>query len=365
MLAVASRSGFLVVSVLIAVLTGLAPPAWSDPGRSEAELRAALARSPDDIDARIGLGRTLARQGRGEAALEVLRQVEVRASGNPQFLSALAEAYRASGDDHSAFETLERAVDLDPDNPALRSALEAVARADSHAVTFTGQVEDDENGSTAYGGVLAGDLRVVSRLHVSAAARVRDVAAYTDAIGGGGLRWRFRPQTTVIAAAMIGRNNVALPNQDMAAAVRQDAGATEVGFGFRYLSFSNVDTIALSPSVGWDLAGRGRLDLRYTYSSSDFLSGPDGRVDHSGLVRGRWRAWSRAWLLGTYAYGIGNFDLLTVDRIHALRNLHTAGTGVEIGWPGWTRIATSWEHEWREDRPAVDRLVVTLVEIFP
>jgi hypothetical protein len=138
-------------------------------------------------------------------------------------------------------------------------------------------------------------------------------------------------------------------------------GEFEIGASLRFLSFEGTDVVAVSPLVSWD-RDRTRLDARYTYSRSEFETTGQTAGDHSVMLRETWRGWRRVWLQFTYAYGIESFEQLTADRVGSLGSTTLAGS-VKVVAPKFD-LVTTWEHQWRSNDTAVDRLTVAVVRFF-
>jgi hypothetical protein len=82
------------------------------------------------------------------------------------------------------------------------------------------------------------------------------------------------------------------------------------------------------------------------------------------LLRGTRQQWRRVALVGAYAYGIESFEDLTADRVGALGTT-TLASGVRIDLKSLTRIATTWEHQWRSNHTSIDRFTVSVIQSIP
>ena len=328
---------------------------------AEAAFRAVLSVNPRDVDARIGLGMALTRAGQEDEALEILRAAENDAGENADLFAALARAYRRNGDDRAALSYFERARALSPRDPDITLGYEAVGRTYGHWFALDGF--NQTGAAEAWSGAVVGNLRLSSRVHVQGSLRVQEGSGYSDAIGGGGLLWRAGTATTVSMQVLGGNDNVALARRDASVDVIHYAGAIEIGGSARQLAFTAATVSAASATGAWNLNDRWRVDGRYTFSRSVFEAG-EASADHSVMVRETWQGWRRIALLGTYAYGIESFEDLTVERLRSLGTT-TLAAGLRIDVPSLTRITTTWEHQWRSNDTKVDRLVLSVVQVFP
>ncbi len=327
---------------------------------AEARFREVLKATPKAVDARLGLASTLLRRGEWQPALDLLKETETYAGQNADLFSALGRAYRRAGDDQKGFENFSRARELSPADPDIQSAYEQALRAYGHWVGFEGSTEAGPGDDRTSGSLLA-SVRVTPRLHALARGRVQSLAGSTDGIGGGGLDWRASRTTTIGFQAMGGSGNTSLATSDVAVAAVNYLGVFEVGASFRLLSFVGTDVNALSPLLAWDL-DRTRLDVRYTYSRSKFEATGQTAGDHSVMLRETWRGWRRVWLQGSYAYGIESFEQLTADRVGSLGSNTLAGS-IKYLAPKFD-VVTTWEHQWRSNDTAVDRVTIAFIQFF-
>jgi len=330
---------------------------------AEAQFRFVVERQPANIDARVGLGAALTRKGNGSEAIAVLLDAEQDAGENAELFAALARAYRRAGDDRRAFEYFRRARTLNPTDPDIVSGFEDAAQAYGHALAFEGFSEQASDGTGTDSGSLVLSLRVLPRVHLQGAVRLQRRAGESDVMAGGGMRWRAGPGTTVALRAVGGSDNTILPNSDLAADLVQHAGSGEVGGGIRSLAFEDARVIAGSLVGAWD-PGRWRVDSRYTYSRTSFDTTGESSGDHSGLIRGTWRAWRRVAVNAGAARGIESFEDLSADRLGSL-GATTLSLGARIEMPSLTVLSTAWEHQWRSNDTTIDRLTLVLVQGIP
>ena len=207
-------------------------------------------------------------------------------------------------------------------------------------------------------------MRATPQLHFLASARIQQRSGSSDTTAGGGFRWRVGRATTTEMRVVGGSGNTALPDTDLSTEVIHYAGMFEVGGGIRILSFAGANVVAGSPLLSWDRGTRWRLDGRYTYSRSSFDATGESSGDHSVFMRGTWRGWRRVALNAAYAYGIESFEDLTADRLDAL-GATTVATGLRINTPSLTVVTGTWEHQWRSNGTAIDRLTLSIVQSFP
>lgn len=327
---------------------------------AEARFRQVLKGTPKAVDARLGLASTLLRKGDWRQALDLLKETETYAGQNADLFSALGRAYRRSGDHQKGFEYFTRARGLSPTDPDVQSGYEQALRAYGHFIGIEGFTEAGPGDDRTSGSIDAA-FRATRSLRLQAHGRVQTLAGSTDAIGGGNVAWQASRTTTIGFQAIGGSGNTSLPTSDFAVAVLNYLGAFEVGASVRLLSFVGTDVTAVSPLVSWD-GDRTRLDARYSYSRSEFEATGQSSGDHSVMLRETWRGWRRVWLQFSYAYGIESFEQLTADRVGSLGSTTLAGA-LKVVAPKFD-VVTSWEHQWRSNDTAVDRVTISLVRFF-
>jgi hypothetical protein len=55
---------------------------------------------------------------------------------------------------------------------------------------------------------------------------------------------------------------------------------------------------------------------------------------------------------------------LTADRLGSLGATTVAG-GLRISLPSLTLLTTTWEHQWRSNNTAIDRVTLSITQSFP
>jgi tetratricopeptide (TPR) repeat protein len=331
---------------------------------AEERFRTVLKDHPADVDAKILLGAVLTRRGDWRQALTVLTAAEADAGENPDLFDALGRAYRRGGDDRRALDYFGRAKRLAPDNPELPLAYEAVARNYGHQFIVEGFSASEPSGGRSDSGMLAGSFRVSPRVHLGAATRLQNGPGYSDVQAGGDVLWLTPGATTVTIQALGGSGNARLGTGDVSGQVVKYSGMFEFGGGVRWLQYTDVKVLTASPVFAWYANDAWRLDARYTYSHSSFETSGRSSGDHSVLLRETWQAKGRVALIGSYAYGIESFENLTADRLGSLGG-STAAAGVRFDLRSLSRITTMWEHQWRSNDAAIDRVTVSLQQSIP
>ena len=252
--------------------------------------------------------------------------------------------------------------------------VQLIERGAVNTLAFSGFQEWGPADVDTSSGSFTTSLRVAPRLHLDAGLHLQQRSTTSETVAGAGFLWRMTRASHLGFHAFGGSDNTLLPTSDVYADVITYVGPYEWGGGVRRLSFPGVDVAALSPIFAWD-RGPTRLDLRYTFSRLHFdqqfshvrsgrAAADDSTGDHSIMLRETWRGWRRASLNVGYAYGIESFEDLTADRIGSL-GATTLSLGGRLDLPSLTMIVATYEHQWRSNSTAMDRLTLALVQFFP
>ena len=90
----------------------------------EALLAPRLVRMPDDVESLWMLGESSAAQGKHHDAVRYFERARLAGRSDTSLLNALASAYLAADNTEKAVEIMRLSLDLDPDQPAVRSMLD-------------------------------------------------------------------------------------------------------------------------------------------------------------------------------------------------------------------------------------------------
>ena len=334
------------------------------PARAEAVFRSVMLENPRSIEATLGVARTLVEQLHAEDALDVLDAAERLAPGNPDVLAALGHAHGKAGHTATSVSYYERAAAISRSQEHLY-AFEQARLAHEHRVESR-SFGEQYNGATPDSRAtdLAVNLRLNNALRITGRGQVQRKLGLSDARGGGGVQWRATGYTTFAVQALVGRDNAVMPGQDYLAEVDHIYGATTWTAGVRYFDFNTATVTTVSPALTWRAADHVSLTLRYALSLTD-RAGKNTAVTkgHSADLRGTYRVHPRVIILAGYAYGVDDFDTLSVDRIGAF-SAHTALIGARAEFSSLTSVAGSFERQSRPAGVTLQRFTLTLAQRF-
>ena len=330
---------------------------------AEPVFRSVTFENPANVEALVGLGETLAALGRVDEALEVLERAEKAAPENAAVLAALGDAHRRAGHTTASLGYLRRAVATSPTREH-RESLERTRMIHGHRVESTSFVESYTapvaDTGTADVGV---NVRVTDRFRLFGRGQVQRKFSRTDQRGGLGAEWRWRPETTFTAHALVGTGNEVLPELDVNLDVGHLYEGKEWTIGARLIQFDGADVAVVSPGVTWWYDDRLTLGLRYHLSLTYFDVGLDRQEAHSASLQGAYRVHPRVWLRLGYARNVENFDYLSPDRIGDFRG-DTASGGLRLDLPTLTSLMGLYEYQWRANDEAMNRFTLSFAQRF-
>jgi YaiO family outer membrane protein len=331
--------------------------------QAEQAFRGLLAEAPDNVEALVGLGTSLAARARMDEGLELLERAERLAPDDADVLAALGRAHRFAGHTSLALGYYRRAEQLSPQDADIHEGLEHTERLHAHRLIVDVFDESFSRPSPASrSGAIELDYRLRDDLRVLTRAQTQRKFDETDARAGGGLEWRADPRTTLSGLLLIGPGAEVLPRVDASAEADLYRGDWEPTARIRYFTFATARVWLLSPAVTFRREDRA-IGVHYHRSFTSF-SGRRGWVGDNALaLRGSLRVQRRVWLDAGYAHGVESFETLTVERLGRFR-ADTVAAGGRIDFGALTSAGLVYERQWRDDHSRMGRLSLSLVQRF-
>ena len=332
------------------------------PDLAEAVYRSVMLEAPNNVEAMVGVGRTLVNVQRGDEALIILDRASKLEPKNADILAALGAAHLQAYNIKLGLSYLESAASIAP-TPEHKQALEDARREHGHHVYASGFFEDfNQDLPNTSSANLTIDYRLADRLRVMARGQYQDKFDFSDQRGGLGLDWQWHPQFTFHVHGLAGPGNDVLPQADALIYVSQTRPGLGWDVGYRYVEFDAANVSVFSPGVKW-LTNRTKVALRYALAITNFDSAPDAEDGHTGSLDGAYRIRPRLWLNLGYVYGVDDFDTLSVDRIGRFR-AHTARAGFRIDLQTLTSLVGRYDYQWRKGDLTMQRIWVGLSQSF-
>jgi YaiO family outer membrane protein len=337
--------------------------AMGHPELAEPVFRSVLLEDPKNAEAMLGVGDSLSSLGRLDEALIELDRAAKAAPGNADAMAALGRTHLRASNTTLAVSYLEQAVATAP-TPENMRALEDARRAHGHSVQLVGLFEGFDNGSDdTSGGDLTLNLRLKDRLRLVARGQMQDKFGVSDARGGVGLEWRWRPDASLYVHGLGGPDNLVLPQAEGRVAMSYRPGAVAWTAAVQVMDFSTATLSTVSPEMTWWASDRASIGLRYTLSLTSLDGTDDLTASSSGALTTAYRLNPRTWFNLGYAIGIEDFDALSVDRIGRF-SAHTVTGGLRIDLRTLTTLLGTYQYQWRSDEETLNRVVVALRQSF-
>jgi YaiO family outer membrane protein len=333
------------------------------PRDAEPVFRGVLDTAPDRQDALIGLGVALSALGRHDEAIAALDRAEKQAPTDPDVLTAKGRAHFAAGHHRLAEAYLQRAILAKPD-PETRRALEAARRANAPAIEaqFVNESYNVDLSDTRLGNFTA-DFRMTDALRVQARVDAQRKFGVQEARGGGGLAWQVRPRVVLRGQGLLGGTSTVLPRGELTAAADfHDRSAIWTG-EFRYFRFANTNYWVFRPAVSVAAGERAMVTASYSRSVTEFPEATGLIGANAGDVRLHVHVVPRLWVSGGYARNVERLDTLSPDRLGDFRaNTGLAGGRFSLG--PQTTIGVDYEYQRRANGVTLIRVATAIVQSF-
>ena len=330
---------------------------------AEPVYRSVLLEDPDNVEAMAGVAAALIARDEPALAFEILEPAAKLAPDNDEVLALLGRAHEQSGRSTDAVAYYERAADA-AQTPQHRQALERARLSYLNRIEIRGANEQfDDTTPDTNGGDVALNIRVSDALRVIARGQVQRKFALTEERGGGGLEWRVKPGTILRGQVLIGPDNQVMPEGDFLGEVEHTYRSVTWMGTLRHFTFDGTNTTFISPAMEWMATDRLSVALRYalSFTDSSIVSEEAGQSFH---VRPIYRINPRVWLQGAYAAGVEDFENFSIDRVGDFR-AQTLSGGIRFNFPLLTAIVANYERQfWRSDDVNVGRVTLSLLQRF-
>jgi len=330
---------------------------------AEPVYRSVLLEDPGNIDAMLGVAAALLARDEPAEAIEVLEVGAKLESDNDDVLAALGRAHRQAGRTSLAIAYFERAVLIAPTQQH-RLSLEGARLSYLHRVEARGSSEQFSGATPdSRSGDLTVNVRLTDTWRVLGRGQVQRKFAETEQRGGGGAEWRWKPTTTLRGHALVGPDNIIMPEGDYLGEVQYTYQVATWTASVRHFDFTGARTTVFSPAVAWMPEGRLSMALRYALSRTETNTLASAETGHSAHIRAAYRLYPRLSIQAAYAAGVEDFENFSFDRIGGFR-ANTLSGGVRVDLPTLTALIANYERQWRRSSIDMGRVTVSLLQSF-
>jgi YaiO family outer membrane protein len=333
------------------------------PERAAEVFESIVATQPQNLDALIGLGDALTTSGQFEEAGDALNRAEAIAADRPALLAAQGRLHRNSGHWTLALAYYRRALALDPANVEARTAYAALTAERAHRLEAAYDFEHfDTADPDTHSGTVEVNLRAGEGVRLFGRGQHIRKFELDENRAGGGVEWYARRDVHLRAGALFGGDTV-LPESDTSVELEYSHRRVAVLAGFRYLHFDTSSTWLWSPGVTFPLNDRVALTLRYYHSNSKFDTLLLDQLNDGYSARVTARVGRRFWIDAGYERGFEGLTLITVERLSQLDS-NNVSAGVRFDATPRTSIGGAYGYQRRENDARVATALINLIQRF-
>jgi tetratricopeptide (TPR) repeat protein len=345
-----------------------------NPDRAAAVFRSVVAAKPDSVLVLVGLGAALAQMDQPDEAIAELDKAEKLAPDDPDLLAAQGAAHLAAGHVKLSFAYYRRAMVLRPGDPDIREAEADARRRYGHFIAATGFFESysvsDGDVPDAWSGSVELNARAGDAMRVFGRAQAQDKFDEYEWRGGGGLEWWMTRRIAFRGSALFGPDTTVLPTLDAYGEASYTKQRITIAGGVQYVSFE-PGIVGLEKATAWFITPTLTVRVndgflffgRYSHSMSEFDESGTSVGNDSGAVGARFRLVPQAWVGVAWAGGVEDFDTLSIDRLGDF-NANTLKGDLRIDFASLTSIFGAYEYQWREADQRMMRGTFGLVQRF-
>lgn len=332
------------------------------PRRAAAVYESIVAVDPKNVEALAGLGAALVEAGDLDAAAGVLTRAEALAPDRIDVLAAQGRLHGASGRATLALAYYGRALASEPGNAEIQAASDALRAERAHRVTLGYDYQAFDPSSADFNaGSIALDARVSDLVRVVVSGQILRVDDSDEARGGAGIEWLAHPRLVLRAGGSFG-GETWLPATDIHGDAVYSQRRAHWTFGLRYFDFDGADLWIGGPGLAFDLTPRVTMLAQYLRGRTQ--AGSAASVTSDNFVLGvHGRPTERFEARAEYRRGIDRLDWLTVDRLFA-DEANTIAFGASVAVTPFVGVAADYDYQDRTEQLSVHRARARLTVRF-
>ena len=317
------------------------------PARAVGVFESITSAQPQNVDALVGLGQALMDTGRWKEAGDALNRAEALAADRTDVLAAQGRYHGANNRPTLGLAYYDRAIIAAPSDDTIRGEAAWLRAARAHRVeAFYDFQGYDPSAGSMHAGTAELNARVNDALRVFGRGQVQDFDGTTEGRGGGGLEWS--PHRTVrLRAGVLAGDTTWLPRTDLFADAQFGGRGVRLLVSARFFDFEGVDVAVVGPGISVDLTPQVALTAQYFVSSTSYSFEDSSSSSGNGLVGIDAKVSERLALSASYRRGLEGFEWLTADRV-AGTDFNTYAFGASIA--ASPSIGLTGSYAW-QDRP--------------
>ena len=317
------------------------------PRRAAAVFESVVATDEKNVEALSGLGVALVDAGEWSRAAQVLDRAESIAPERLDVLEAQGRRHEAAGRATLALAYYGKALAVDPGNARIRALSDALEASRAHRVTIGYNFQRfDPLDIDFNAGTIELNARVSDTVRIIGFGELLRSHDTDEGRGGGGIEWLPHPRVVLRGGALAG-GDVWLPSTDVFADVAIRVGRARWIGAFRFFDFNGADLWMAGPGLEFEVTPRLSVLAQYLHGSTQFDPGESIASDNFVLgVHGR--PSDRVGAFVEYRHGIDRLEWMTADRLTA-GDANTLGLGLSLDFTPFVGVNGSYDYQDRSD----------------
>lgn len=314
------------------------------PRRAAGVFESIVAVDRDNVEALSGLGIALVNSGNWDAAGAALDRAESIAPDRLDVLAAQGRRHAAAGRSTLALAYYGRALAADPDNTQIRALSDSLRAARAHRVTVGGDLMRFDPAIHEIGsGTIGVNARLHDTLRVFAAGELlhSKIGDERETRGGGGIEWLAHPAVQVRAGAFGGGDRW-LPSIDLVTQLALRQGRAQWTVTSRYFDFGETDLWMAGPGLAFDVTPRVTLVGQYLKGRTRSDWQGDATLSDNVVLGVHGRPAKRVSGFVEYRHGIDRLEWMTVDRL-AATDANTLGFGATFEVTPFVNVGATYD----------------------
>lgn len=313
------------------------------PRRAAAVFESIVAADENNVEALSGLGTALVDAGDMDAAAEALDRAEAIAPDRLDVLAAQGRRHAALGRATLALAYYGKALAADPANVEIQALSDALRASRAHRITVAYNFQRfDPTSQDFHAGAVEVNARVNDALRVFASGELLRFEGSDEGRGGGGVEWLAHPRVTFRLGAL-GGGDAWLPSLDaFAEAVVSQRRARWI-ITVRRFDFEGADLWIAGPGLAVDVMPRLTVLAQYLRGRTG-LDASESITSDNAVFGVHARPTDRVRAFVEYRHGIDRLDWLTADRLTA-DDANTLALGASVAATPFVGIGGSYDYQ--------------------
>ena len=304
------------------------------------------ATQPQNVDALVGLGQALMDVGRWDDAGDALNRAEALAADRPDVLAAQGRYHGANNRPTLGLAYYERAILAAPSDAAIRAEADWLRASRAHRAEFWYDFQGyDPSAGEMHAGTAEVNARINDAFRIFGRGQGQDFDGTREGRGGGGIEW-FAHRTVRLRAGILAGDTTWLPQTDVFGDAQFATRRVRWLLTGRFFDFDGVDLVVAGPGISVDLTPHLAVTAHYLVSRTSFQLDDSTNSSGNGSVGIDAAVTDRLKLSASYRRGIEGLDWLTADRINAT-DANTYVLGAAIAATPFVGISGSYAYQER------------------